>query len=61
MSAVFLEEWNNIFEYKLRESDLQNPTELILFSALSSYLELININVQKMREVLSIITLNKEY
>lgn len=51
MSSQFIEQWNNVFDFKLRESDLQNPTEQIVTSALFSYLEHININVNKMREV----------
>lgn len=51
MSGQFVEEWNNVFDFKLRESDLQHPTEDMLFAALSSYLKHINIDVAKMQEV----------
>lgn len=38
MMTEFLEEWNPVMIYKIRESDLQRPTETFLTKALSSLL-----------------------
>lgn len=47
----FVSEWNKMFPYKIRNVDLQKPTEEFLFSALECYLVQININMTKLRDV----------
>lgn len=47
--AKLVEEWNNIVEYKIRESDLKNPTFDFFFQALNSFLRSVNDNTEDLR------------
>ncbi|CAD7078865.1 unnamed protein product [Hermetia illucens] len=38
-NAKFIADWNDIFDHKIKESDLQKPTELFVFNVLVDYLK----------------------
>lgn len=45
-AKIFVDEWNEIVEYKIRESDLKSPTYDFFFSALNSFLRAVNENTE---------------
>ncbi|XP_055906010.1 uncharacterized protein LOC129941413 [Eupeodes corollae] len=47
-SAEFVEEWNQIFSFKIKETDLAKPTETFVFNALINYLKMFNFDTTPM-------------
>lgn len=47
-STEFVEEWNQIFSFKIKESDLAKPTETFVFNALINYLKMFNFDTTPM-------------
>ncbi|XP_055851127.1 uncharacterized protein LOC129915549 [Episyrphus balteatus] len=47
-SAEFVEEWNQIFSFKIKEVDLAKPTETFVFNALINYLQMFNFDTSPM-------------
>lgn len=47
-STEFVEEWNQIFSFKIKEADLAKPTETFVFNALINYLKMFNFDTTPM-------------
>lgn len=47
---AFIQEWNDIVEYKMSENDLSHPTFEFFSKALDSLLRALNVNVDYMKE-----------
>lgn len=47
---AFIQEWNDIVDYKISENDLSHPTVEIFYKALESLLRKLNVNVDYMKQ-----------